>query len=285
MSKHILELSAGPLRLALRPDLGGSIAGLWRGNLPVLRSTEPNLLETSRLAGSFPMVPYSNRIGYQRFDWQGQAYTTTRNFDENPHSLHGVAWQRPWTVVSASASAAELLYRHEPDAHWPFAFETRQRIELTPDSLTLQMDVTNRAPQVQPAGLGWHPYFHKRPGSHLQVDVAGRWDSDAVGLPQQRVAQAPFDTPIAELNVDNLFDTWPGHAQIRDELLSVRLTSSLPYLVIFTPQTKPYFCVEPVSHVSNALQMADPLAHGVQALAPGGRFEGWMKLDIAAVGG
>jgi aldose 1-epimerase len=36
-----VELSAGALRLALRPDLGGVIAGLWHGGLPVLRSTEP----------------------------------------------------------------------------------------------------------------------------------------------------------------------------------------------------------------------------------------------------
>ena len=33
------ELRAGELRLALRPDLGGSIAGLWCCTLPVLRST------------------------------------------------------------------------------------------------------------------------------------------------------------------------------------------------------------------------------------------------------
>ena len=39
MSATVIELAAGPLRLALRPDLGASIAGLWREGLPVLRAT------------------------------------------------------------------------------------------------------------------------------------------------------------------------------------------------------------------------------------------------------
>ena len=57
----------------------------------------------------------------------------------------------------------------------------------------------------------------------------------------------------------------------------------LPYLVVFTPDTKPYYCVEPVSHVSNAIHMADPAAHGLRSVAPGESFEAAMKLDIAVV--
>ena len=54
-------------------------------------------------------------------------------------------------------------------------------------------------------------------------------------------------------------------------------------LVVFTPQDKAYFCVEPVSHVSNAIHMADPAAHGLRSIAPGESFEAMMKLDIAVV--
>jgi aldose 1-epimerase len=62
----------------------------------------------------------------------------------------------------------------------------------------------------------------------------------------------------------------------------VRLSSSLPYLVVYTPEGKPYYCVEPVSHVSNALHMAEPAAHGLHALAPGASLGAWMKLEVAA---
>jgi aldose 1-epimerase len=52
--------------------------------------------------------------------------------------------------------------------------------------------------------------------------------------------------------------------------------------VIYTPQDKDYYCVEPVSHVSNAIQMSDPLANGLVALAPGQSTEAWMRLEVGA---
>jgi len=52
---------------------------------------------------------------------------------------------------------------------------------------------------------------------------------------------------------------------------------------VFTPQDKDYFCVEPVSHVSNAIHMADPAAHGLRTLAPAETFEAWMNSTIAVV--
>ena len=276
-----LELHAGELRLALRPDLGGCIAGLWLGTDAVLRSTEPAALATSRSSGCYPLVPYSGRLGYRRFHWLGQEHGTAPNFDDNPHSVHGVAWQRPWTVESGSAAEATLFYEHSPDAHWPFAFTLRQRFVLTPDALVVHCAFTNREAQPQPVGLGWHPYFPKRPRSRLHIELSQRWDSDASGLSTHRVPQAGIDADVAQLSFDHCFEGWRGPARIDDDKLSMRLTSSLPYLVVFTPDTKPYYCVEPVSHVSNAIQMADPAAHGLCALEPAATLEAWMKLEVA----
>ena len=55
----------------------------------------------------------------------------------------------------------------------------------------------------------------------------------------------------------------------------------LPYLVVFTPDTKPYYCVEPVSHVSNAIHMAEPAAHGLKSVEPGRTVDAWMKLEVS----
>ena len=269
------------MRLALRPDLGGAIAGLWSGTLPVMRSTEPADLESARLSGCYPLAPYSNRLGYRRFRWAGQDHTTRPNFDANPHSLHGVAWLRAWQVVSHAATQAELRYLHEGDADWPFAFELRQRFVLTSGALEVHLALTNLAAQPQPVGLGWHPYFPKRPRSRLHVELSDRWENDASGLPTRRVAQPGIDGDVTHLAFDNCFEGWRGPARLRDEKLSLRLTSSLPYLVVFTPADKPYYCVEPVSHVSNAIHMSDPAAHGLRSLAPKATFDAWMKLEVA----
>lgn len=275
-----LELLAGDLRLALRPDLGGCIAGLWHAGLPVLRSSEPAALATSRLSGCYPLAPYSNRLGYRRFRWLGHEHTTAPNFDDSPHSVHGMAWQRPWSVLRSSSGDVELRLVHSPDADWPFPFELAQRFVLTPSSLEVHLVFTNTAAHAQPVGLGWHPYFVKRPRGRLHVELTERWESDASGLPTRRLPQPGIDGDVAHLAFDHCFEGWRGPARLRDERLSMRLSSSLPYLVVFTPQTRDYYCVEPVSHVSNAIHMADPAAHGLRSLDAGARFDAWMKLDV-----
>lgn len=274
------ELRAGDLRLAVRPDLGGCIAGLWHRDVPVLLSAEPHTLRASRPSGSFPLVPYSNRLGHRRFQWQGRVYTTSPNFGDSPHSLHGVAWLRAWQVASCGPTELVLRYEHRPDAHWPFAFAVQQHFSLTPQRLSTRLAMTNTAPHAQPAGLGWHPYFPKRSRSHLQTHVLRRWELDGAQLPTRPVEQHSIDDDIAQLRLDHCFDGWDGSAQLRDEQFSLSLRSSLRHLVVYTPQDKGYFCVEPVSHVNNAIQMADPLQHGLVALNPGDTTDAWMTLDV-----
>jgi aldose 1-epimerase len=275
-----LELTHGALRLALRPDLGGCIAGLWHGDLPVLRSNEPAALETSRLSACYPLIPYSGRLGYRRFRWHGQEHSTQPNFDASPHSVHGVAWQRPWQVLRAEGHHAELELRHAGDEHWPFAFTARQRLVLGASALTLHIQFENTDPRAQPVGLGWHPYFPKRPRSRVHAEAAARWETDPTGLPTRQVPSSGVDGDVAHLAFDHCFAGWKGAARVRDEHLRLEITSSLPYLVVFTPGTREYFCVEPVSHVANAVHMSSPAEHGLVDLAPGGTLEAWMKLDI-----
>ena len=285
MTPHPLELRAGELRLALRPDLGGAIAGLWlsgpQGEQPVLRSTEAADLASSRLSGCYPLAPYSNRLGYRRFRWLGQDHTTAPNFDDNPHSVHGVAWQRAWEVLATREPRSRTALRARGRRRTgPFAFELRQRYVLTPAALEVHLAFTNRAAQPQPVGLGWHPYFPKRSRSRLHIELTDRWENDPSGLPTRRVPQPGIDGDVAHLGFDHCFEGWRGAARIRDEKMSLRLTSSLPYLVVFTPETKAYYCVEPVSHVSNALHMADPVAHGLRSLASQATFDAWMKIEV-----
>jgi len=282
-SNDSFELHAGALRLAVRADLGACIAGLWHGETPVMRSVQPGALAASRQSASYPLVPYSNRLGYRHFRWKGKDYTTAPNFDDNPHSVHGVGWLRRWELVSSDISDLELRYRHEPDAHWPFPFEVTQYFTLTPQQLGVQMVFTNTAAIAQPVGLGWHPYFPKRERSRLHIELSSRWESDATQLPTRKVAQPGIDGDVSHLNFDHCFEGWNGPARIRDEKFSMQLTSSESYLVVYTPPEKAYFCVEPVSHVSNAVHMADPAAHGLKTLPAGETANAWMKLDIQAL--
>jgi aldose 1-epimerase len=277
------ELHAGALRLAVRPDLGGAVAGLWHRDTPILRSCEPAALAGPRPSACYALLPYSNRLGQCRFRWKGREYTTKPNVDFTPHSLHGVGWMLPWQITSSSAFELVLNLRHKGDEHWPFAFEASQYFTLTPESMRVELVFTNTSDVAQPVGLGWHPYFPKRARSRLHIELSERWDADATKLPTRKVAQTGIDSDVSHLDFDHCFDGWRGPARIRDEKFSLQLSSSLSHLVVFTPQDKDFFCIEPVSHVSNAIHMADPLAHGLRSVAPGETTEAWMNLDITVL--
>ena len=94
------------------------------------------------------------------------------------------------------------------------------------------------------------------------------------------MATQGIDGELRHLDFDHCFEGWRGAARLRDEALSISLTSSLPYLVVYTPPTQNYFCVEPVSHVSNAIHMADPAAHGLATVDASESLEAWMKIEV-----
>ena len=273
-------LRQGAIRLALRPDLGAAIAGLWLDDVPVLRSCEPQELRSSRDSGCFVLVPYSNRIAQRQFSWLGRQYTLAPNSDE-PHNMHGTGWQDGWRVLEHSLSRVVLEYTHPSDPRWPFGFHVEQAFELTGHSLRITLAATNIDARQTPMGLGWHPFFVRRPRSRVHLELRQRWDNDATKLPVAAVAQTTLDADVAVLDLDNCFDGWSGPARIRDERLSLRLTSSLDHAVVYTPSGRDFYCVEPVSHVSNALAGDDPKSRGMVALAAGETARAWMQLDIA----
>lgn len=284
----MIELRAGRLRCELHPQLGGAVAGFWLDGEPVLRSTPAAQLTASRLAGSYPLVPFSNRIGQASLVWQGTQHPLVRNNGDEPHAIHGVGWQRPWTVLDSDANSAMLAYQHSPDAAWPFAFECSQGFRLAPDGLRMTLALTNQSAQPAPAGLGWHPYFTKRPGSRIAFRATGRWEMGPDKLPTQRLPVPGLDARCEDLDVDHCFDGWDGLVELSDAVLRVRLRSDLSRLVVFTNDTRPYVAIEPVSHVNNAVHLyaagvpAQEL--GLRVLQPGESMMAQMALEVEARG-
>jgi aldose 1-epimerase len=91
----LVELRSGDARCVLYPAIGGSIAGWSIGDQHMLKRAsdeDVTAVDPLRMA-SFPLVPYSNRIGHGRFDWDGHAVGITPNFPPEPHAIHGVGWK------------------------------------------------------------------------------------------------------------------------------------------------------------------------------------------------
>ena len=282
-----LSLVSGGLRCEIVPGLGAAIAGLWLDDIPVLRSGAGADLASVRDAGSYPLVPFSNRIGHAQLQWNGSSHPLARNFPPEPHAIHGVGWQRSWAVMEAQPHFALLAFEHQPDASWPFAFDCSQAFRLSADALEISLSVTSQAWQAAPFGLGWHPYFVKRPHSHLAFQATARWEMGADKLPTHRTPSGGLDTACATLDVDHCYEGCNGDVELRDPLLLVRLSSSLQRLVVFTQPVRDFVAIEPVSHVNNAVNMAaaDPRLRlqdlGVELLAPGQTLTASMRIAVA----
>ena len=283
----MIQLQSGALVCQVEPRLGGCVAGLWLDGVPVLRSTPAGELASARQAGSYALVPFSNRIAQATLVWQGTQHPLVRNNGPEPHAIHGVGWQRAWEVLDSDDQYALLAYEHPADAAWPFAFDSSQALRVRGDALEFTLSLTNQSQQAAPAGLGWHPYFVKRTRSHVSFEATGRWDMDEDKLPTQRHASKGLDTDCAFLDVDHCFDGWSGAVHLRDELLRITVTSNLSRLVVFTNETRDFVAIEPVSHVNNAINQvhagADPDSLGLAILQPGETLSAQMTIAVERV--
>ncbi|MES3002811.1 MAG: aldose 1-epimerase [Pseudomonadota bacterium] len=283
----MISLESGALRCEIEPRLGGCIAGLWLGDEPVLRSTPAAQLGSARQSGSYPLVPFSNRIAQATLQWEGTQHPLVRNNGEEPHAIHGVGWQRPWEVLDSDGSFAMLAYEHRADPSWPFAFDSSQTFRIGDGVLELTLSLTNQSGREAPAGLGWHPYFTKRASSHIAFEATGRWEMGEDKLPTQRLSSKGLDEDCAFLDIDHCFDGWSGAVRLRDEALDVRIESTLARLVVFTNETREFIAIEPVSHVNNAMNLVqagvDPAMLGLAILQPGESISARMSISVERI--
>ena len=279
-----LELRHAGLRCEIAPQIGGAIAGLWFDDVPVLRCTPAESLNSARRSGSFALLPFSNRVADACLTWAGVRHALTSTPGDEPHAIHGVGWQRPWTVLEAWPDRARLSLMHQPDATWPFAFEAVQSLALSDEGLTMGLSLRNLAGEPVPVGLGWHPYFVKRAGCRISFHAKGRWEMGADKLPTHRVAAKGLVSDCAALQVDHCFDGWDGTVQLRDEQLQTRVTAGLDHLVVYTQPHLDFVALEPVSHVNNAVKrMSGTDSLGLRILQPGETMAAEMRIQVESV--
>ncbi|MDR7306955.1 aldose 1-epimerase [Rhodoferax saidenbachensis] len=280
-----LTLRNGDLLCDIKPELGGSIAGLWLGADPVLSSVPGDQMQTVRQSASYPLVPFSNRIGHGQLQWAGTSHPLIKNFEPEPHTIHGVGWQRPWAVLESTEQFALLSFEHKADASWPFDFDCSQAFKLEAGALEMTLSITNQSPVAAPVGLGWHPYFPKRSGTEVQFSATGRWEMGSDKLPTHRVAHPGLHQTLELLTVDHCFDGWGGVLTLRDSVMRVRVSSALSHLVVYTNPQRDNIAVEPVSHVNNALNLMAQTGTaggdlGVVVLQPGQTYSCEMRIDV-----
>ncbi len=286
----MISLSAGDASLVLAPEIGGAIVGWRLGRWHILRQPEPAAMLTgpARRLAAFPLVPFSNRIANGRFTFAGKEHVLARADRSFALPIHGLGWIRPWCLTEVSADAARLRLLHPASAAdlalWPFSFEAELRFELAPDALTVGLRMTNRHDGPAPAGLGLHPYFPRTAAASLRFAATGVWLTDAGQLPTELVPVPPgwdhaSGRRIGTVALDHVFAGWDGRAEITlapgPVTVAIEASAIFRHVVVYTPPGAAYFCVEPVSHMTDAVNRGD--SHddtGLVVLPPGGTLDG-----------
>ncbi|MCX9156902.1 aldose 1-epimerase [Niveibacterium sp. 24ML] len=263
---ELITLQAGACSAVIAPAIGGrlfactaEVDGQVRDLILPVPRDQP-LAKAIANAGCYPLVPFSNRIENARFEHQGRSVALTAHPLGAPHAIHGIGWVKPWSVVECNGRAASLRIDHEADA-WPWSFSAEQTFSLDSGGLTVSMLVTNRSDSAMPCGMGFHPYFPCPAGTRLRARVRDHWllRPDCIPCGNERaLGRFPFDgtTPLRS-GLDDGFSGWDRRARLDYADYSIELTATpgLDRLVVYSPTHLPLVCVEPVSHITNAMNL------------------------------
>lgn len=283
----MIELAQGEWSLRLRPELGAAVTRLtWRGH-DILRPA-PDDATSPLETGSFPLVPYANRIDRGAFVFEGRDIALPPTPGFAPHALHGVGWLQAWTVLQAGEASVDLALAAQPTEDWPWAWTASHRLRLDADGAEMTLSITNEDPEPMPAGLGLHPYFAVGPNTVLSAPASRVWLNDANEIPERlapassvidwshgaAVSSAPF--------VDNAYAAWTGTAELRHAGRVVTMTASpdARWMQVYAPGAGDFVCLEPVTHRPDAHNAPWNEDAGLITLAPGQALS--LSMRIAA---
>lgn len=282
---HQISLRSAHLHADILPGVGGGLArlelelerdgvrqavlrGLARGN----ESPLPGQL------ACFPLVPWSNRMAPDGFEFEGRVVRPAANRAGEPCPIHGHGWQQPWRVEQQSESHVVLAYDHQDDATFSYHAQLSYRLRGSTSSSALQieLEVRNDGRAPMPFGLGLHPWMERDGDVTLRAPALSAWRRGDDGLPAGEMAlPADWDfaaaRPLPAGLVDNVFSGWRGAAQITwpGKGITLDIASNMDYYILYAPVDGKFFCFEPVDHLINAHNLAGgPAANGLTVLAP-----------------
>lgn len=277
MPGQVISLTAGDLALRLR-TLGGAILRFDLGGQPILRPAGDGAGPEE--VACFPLAPLGNRIRDNALTHGGVTHTVTPNIAGEPLHLHGESWLADWQIADRVASRLVLEHRHD-GPRLPHRYHLRQSFALTPEALSLHLEITNTGDSPLPFGLGWHPFFPASPDPRITTQAADFWSEGPDHLPQNP-GRLPPDldfstaTPLPRRWINNAFSGWSGHADLIWSDRSLTLTADPIFTVmqLYRPANASFFALEPMSHLPGSTD-------DLRVIEPGESLSGGITLCSA----
>ena len=286
------------------PEMGSNLVGLEVDGTEYLypwaeTQGAPTILGTPVL------YPTPNRVRNAQFSWGGRTFSFKPN--NGTSFIHGLVRDMPWACdeprVGEGSVSITTRVRFAPGQAIYELYPIRNTLELTytltPGAIRLDFRVVNEDQQLLPFGLAIHPYFRiigGRESVRLQVP-AKKWMEAVDLLPTGRLVdldQAPADlrqpASLAKLDLDDVF--WglePGGPPViyYDAIgtkVTLRSSELFTHSVVYTPPTRPFFCVESQSCSTDAHNLhargLEQEAH-LTILKPGEALAAWVEIAVS----
>ena len=266
-------LRDGNITVGIAPHCGGALTRFdvrtREAVIDILRPALPPdpAVRCSLGASCFPLVPYGGRLREGRFEFEQRLYQFPLNALPERHSSHGDGWSRPWGLSHLDRRRAIMSL--EADESAPFRYHCTQSVSIAGDRVSIELSARNLSAQRIPMGFGLHPYFANRSdaGVNAEFPALRRWDHEMMPVslePNPDAASFSRGHRVSELPVAAEYADWDGAAAIEWPTMRVRVQLQtdppLKHVVMWMPAGKDFFCFEPVSHATDALN--GPFAQG-----------------------
>jgi aldose 1-epimerase len=251
------------------------------------------------------LTPWSNRIRDAKFVFEGKEYQLKPNYPDGT-AIHGVGRYHPWFVEEMTPTDILLSFRSIDfgDLNFPFAFSSRVRYWLDGKKFYISTWLKNTSSDVSmPGGFGHHPYFVRALGTadngvSLEIPSSHYFELEnalpsaaAVPIADERLDFRQLKPLVPENYADGLNDVFTGvdsSQPVRffypktDTEIHMRSDDIFKHIIVYAPQDKPYFAVEPVTNTNDGFNL---YARGIEGtgvfvLQQGEERTGDIKIEI-----
>ena len=243
-----LTLRSGDATVIVYPDAGARIGQIDIAGQPLLVDVPAPERRHPMMWGSYPMVPWAGRIRGGRFVFDGVERRLPINHRDGPgpgrdHAIHGLAFDRPWTVDDVSATSCRCTI----ELPWEFGGTASHTVVLVDDRVVMTLMVESTGDPF-PAEVGWHPWFRKP--DRLEVGPTSMYERDEFGIPTGRLIDptpGPWD--------DCFVNTQPISLHYDRQLApTVTVSSGCDHVVVYD-EPADATCVEPQSGPPDAFNL------------------------------
>lgn len=224
-------------------------------------------IKKNRLARSYFLIPFTNRVCQGKYKWKGKTYQLEKNKVNEQNAIHGLLYKKPFHLKKSSVSEtmAILTFEHEIKKRdfkgYPFNILVSISFVLEEKKLTIIVNTTNKEKHEVPYGVGWHPYFkftkHKTIDT-IKVDIPSNnileIDKFKSMIPTGKIIKnktLPTKGKLKKAVFDNCFTNLKT-TECKIENVKIFWDNSMNFLQVYTPKDRGSIAIEPMSSAPDA---------------------------------